>query len=138
MYPLILTASLLREFFTLWGHTQSLQLNSTQEDQIIWILESSGEYSARSAYTIQFSGQMLSNFAKLVWATMQNFPLATLLEQGLDHGETATAGVEKQLFLCPVREKSGDLRSSIHLVPLLKESMGASSIVEQLCQPTPN
>ena len=71
-------------------------------------------------------------------STMQIFPLATPSEQGLDCGEITTTGVEKQLFLCPVREKSGDLRSSIHRVPLLKESMGASSIVEQLCQPTPN
>ena len=55
-----LNAGLLSEFFVLWRHiyTQSLQLDSAQEDEITWTLESSGEYSASSAYTIQFSDSM--------------------------------------------------------------------------------
>lgn len=52
-----LNAILLREFFGLWQSIESLQLNlsrTDQADQIIWSLESSGEYSANSAYNIQF------------------------------------------------------------------------------------
>lgn len=69
-----LNSGLLKEFFELWRQVQSVQLQlrrideqSNQEDQIIWTLESSGEYSAKSAYTIQFSGQITSTFPKLIW-----------------------------------------------------------------------
>lgn len=34
---------------------------------IVWILKSSGEYTAKSAYEIQFCGQVISNFPKLIW-----------------------------------------------------------------------
>jgi hypothetical protein len=44
-----------------------LDLTSEREDQITWTLESSGNYSARSAYEIQFSGQVISNFPRLIW-----------------------------------------------------------------------
>jgi hypothetical protein len=112
-----LDASLLREFFILWGHTQSLQLNTTQEDQIIWILESSGEYSARSAYTIQFSGQMLSNFPKLVWAPWApprcKFFLWLLLQNRVWTAARLQLRGWKNNYFCALCERS--LETSAHL-----------------------
>lgn len=49
--------------------TMDLDLNIDEEDKIVWLLESSGQYSARSAYEIQFSGHIISNFTKLIWKT---------------------------------------------------------------------
>jgi hypothetical protein len=64
-----LNNDLINDFFNLWNAIQSTQLNleDTAEDEITWILESSGQYSASSAYDIQFTGQITSNFPKLIW-----------------------------------------------------------------------
>ena len=55
-----LTPDLLGEYFKLWGAIQSVQLDlgDTKEDVIVWTLESSGEYMTKSAYNIQFEGQI--------------------------------------------------------------------------------
>jgi hypothetical protein len=60
---------LLNEFFRLWTaiETVGINLEDTGEDTIVWTLESSGEYSARSAYAIQFAGQTQSNYRSLIW-----------------------------------------------------------------------
>lgn len=65
-----LNDALLAEFFELWEVLRSLNLNlNTQgEDQITWKLDSSGKYTAKSAYDIQFSGNIPSNSPKLIWA----------------------------------------------------------------------
>jgi hypothetical protein len=87
-----LNAGLLREFLNLWRHIQSSELDwsdtqASQEDQIIWTLESSGKYSAKLAYIIQFSGQIASIFPKLVWtpwaAPRCKFLLWLLLQERL-------------------------------------------------------
>ena len=64
-----LTQPLLDEFFKLWRaiDVAHLYLEDDIEDTITWTLESSGKYSAKSAYKIQFEGQYLSNFPKLIW-----------------------------------------------------------------------
>jgi len=69
-----LTNDLLRDFFSLWNIIQSVHLDlisDMQEDQITWVLESSGQYSAKSAYDIQFDGNVHSTFPTLIckaWA----------------------------------------------------------------------
>lgn len=64
-----LNHELLGEFFTLWTAIDEagLDLGSDEVDEIIWILESSGSYSASSAYRIQFAGQIQSQFPTLIW-----------------------------------------------------------------------
>jgi hypothetical protein len=64
-----LNADILRELFLLSQLIQSMHLDLTceHEDQITWTLESSGTYSARSAYEIQFNEQVISNFPRLIW-----------------------------------------------------------------------
>lgn len=50
----ILNHDLLSEFFKLWTTIEEMgiDLADTREDSITWTLESSGEYSAKSAYAI--------------------------------------------------------------------------------------
>lgn len=64
-----LNHELLHEYFEIWTAIVSAQVNlqDEQDDEIVWILEGSGKYSASSAYSIQFVGQELSPFPKLVW-----------------------------------------------------------------------
>lgn len=64
-----MTAEIMRDLFCLCRriNQMNLNLNSDLEDEITWVLESSGKYSARSAYEIQFCGQIVSNFPSLIW-----------------------------------------------------------------------
>jgi len=66
-----LNNDLINDFKNLWNAIQSAQLNleDNVEDEITWILESLGQYSASSAYDIQFADQIASNFSKLIWET---------------------------------------------------------------------
>ena len=64
-----LTHDLLKEYFKLWTAIDSIRpdLDESSEDTIVWTLESSGQYSSKSAYTIQFAGQVQSSFPALIW-----------------------------------------------------------------------
>ena len=64
-----LNSSLLVEYFRLWDLLQSmrLNLNTPEEDHICWTLDTSRKYTAKSAYSIQLSGDIVSNFSKLIW-----------------------------------------------------------------------
>ena len=66
-----LTAALLNEYVTLWVEIQNWQHDTTRdqtcEDVITWTRTSSGEYSASSAYNMQFDGGLGSWFPKKVW-----------------------------------------------------------------------
>jgi len=64
-----LTHDLLKEYFDLWTAIDSIRpdLDESSEDTIVWTLESSGQYSSKSAYAIQFAGQVQSSFPALIW-----------------------------------------------------------------------
>jgi hypothetical protein len=53
-----LTVPLLEQFVKLWGFI---------EDAIIWTRMALGEYTAKSAYEMQFEGGIFSCFPKAVW-----------------------------------------------------------------------
>lgn len=59
-----LNHALLDEFFKLWTEIEEARpdLQEEEEDHIIWNLESSGNYSTKSAYAIQFAGHAPSSF----------------------------------------------------------------------------
>jgi hypothetical protein len=83
--------SALKKFFELWQLINALHLDFTseQEDCITWTLESSGEYSTSSAYTIQFNDQINSN-------------LKTYLE-GLGHVAEPPNLMPSQVYLSFIR-----------------------------------
>jgi hypothetical protein len=51
-----MTEQLIAEFVSLWGRLQAVVLIPTQQDKIIWLHTSDGQYTARSAYQRQFLG----------------------------------------------------------------------------------
>jgi hypothetical protein len=60
---------LIDEFVNLWGLIEDFQFDSqtSVEDTIVWTRTSNGEYSAKSAYDLQFDGGIISSYPKLVW-----------------------------------------------------------------------
>ena len=52
----ILTEEEIKEYVLLWEEIQSIQLDNSREDTITWRWTSDGEYTAKSAYNIQFEG----------------------------------------------------------------------------------
>ena len=60
---------LLDEFVRLWELIDEAHFdgNNSDEDAIIWTRTTSGEYSAKSTYDMQFEGGLLSRFPKMVW-----------------------------------------------------------------------
>jgi hypothetical protein len=51
----------------LWALIQNVQLIEDVDDDISWKLMSNGQYSAASAYNLQFSGLTESSLNKIVW-----------------------------------------------------------------------
>ncbi|XP_025825128.1 uncharacterized protein LOC112900482 [Panicum hallii] len=80
-----LTVHLLDEFVRMWGLIDEVNFdaNNLESDTIIWTRTASGEYSAKSAYDMQFEGGLLSLFPKMVWK-VQVFYVAYVTEQGVD------------------------------------------------------
>jgi hypothetical protein len=62
-----LSPEMLPELTALAQLIDEVQLNETQPDSIRWRLEESGDYSAKSAYRVQFSGAIYSDFPATVW-----------------------------------------------------------------------
>jgi hypothetical protein len=55
------------QFVELWILLSHIHLQDNIDDDIEWKLTTNGEYSAKSAYEIQFLGSILSNMNKSVW-----------------------------------------------------------------------
>ena len=57
------------EFISLWTCLQRITVQPTHEDKITWLHTADGQYTARSAYRIQFLGMASSMTAKITWKT---------------------------------------------------------------------
>ena len=57
----------LSQYVVLWSLLQNVSLTSNVEDEIEWKLTENGQYSAASAYEVQFLGMVLSNLEKTLW-----------------------------------------------------------------------
>lgn len=92
-----LTNNILHEYFGLWTLIDELELdvqNSTEDDAITWTLTTTGEYTAKSAYEIQFLGHQNSylpynNMVNLGSSTSQGIHLAHDTTTNLDSGQDA-------------------------------------------------
>ena len=60
------TAEEIAEFVSLWFLVQNVQLTDS-EDEIRWKWTADGNYTAKSAYIIQFSGAYCTFDAKAIW-----------------------------------------------------------------------
>jgi hypothetical protein len=114
-----LNNEILREFFQLWNAIESAQLNldDGRDDQISWILESSGEYSTKSAYNIQFARQIPTMFLNLIWnawaAPKCKFFLWLLLQDKLWTAACLQIRGWKNNYFCAVCERN--LETAAHL-----------------------
>jgi hypothetical protein len=64
-----ITAPLLVEYVLMWELVEASGFyhHDTTEDGITWTRSANGEYSAKSAYAMQFEGSIHSNFPSKVW-----------------------------------------------------------------------
>ncbi|CAO1943414.1 unnamed protein product [Urochloa humidicola] len=64
-----LTVPLLDEYVKLWESIDAVHFdpNNDAADTIVWTRTSHGEYTAKSAYDLQFEGGVFSAFPKFVW-----------------------------------------------------------------------
>jgi hypothetical protein len=64
----------LTQFVQLWALIQNVHLVEHVEDDIVWKLTGNGQYSAASAYKLQFFGPIESSMYKLVWKACPPLP----------------------------------------------------------------
>jgi hypothetical protein len=62
-----LQPEMLQELMELALLTDGVTLNDGTRDSIRWRFDASGEYTAKSAYLLQFEGSIQSNIAPLIW-----------------------------------------------------------------------
>lgn len=60
---------IIAEFLALWDMIDGIALNEGKEDRIVWSLTSDGQYSAKSAYEVEFAGSASCVTAELTWRT---------------------------------------------------------------------
>ena len=60
---------IITEFLELWDKLQIVVLTQLQKDRITWLHSSNGQYSAKSAYSLQFEGLSRCSTAEITWKT---------------------------------------------------------------------
>lgn len=63
----ILSRDELKEYVQLWEAVQQIQLDGSREDSIIWRWTADGEYTSKSAYSIQFEGSYTKLRIMPIW-----------------------------------------------------------------------
>lgn len=137
--PIIWNHELLNEYFSLWNALQTVQINLSdeREDEIIWILEESGQYSASSAYNIQFAGQIPSNFPKINMASVgaaeiQSISMAAIARRTMDSSSPITTGLQEQLLLRTMWKEPRDGNTPIHWMSFFAKDLGAHNGTERV------
>lgn len=64
-----MTVNLISDFISLWDRLQPIILNPDEKDSITWHHTADGQYTARSAYYLQFVGKTRSMTANITWKT---------------------------------------------------------------------
>jgi hypothetical protein len=55
-----MTEQIIAEFVSLWSYLHNIELSPEQEDTIIWLHTSDGQYTAKPAYNLQSLGMTTS------------------------------------------------------------------------------
>jgi hypothetical protein len=63
------TTDIFVKYIMLWLVIDEISFDSADQraDEIVWTRTASGQYSARSAYLMQFQGSLESDFENLIW-----------------------------------------------------------------------
>jgi hypothetical protein len=63
------TPNIVADYIRLWMVIGGLNFDpsDTRSDEIVWLWSASGEYTAKSAYRMEFQGSTRSNFRALIW-----------------------------------------------------------------------
>jgi hypothetical protein len=63
------TPNIVADYIRLWMVISGLNFDpsDTRSDEIVWLWSASGEYTAKSAYRMEFQGSTRSNFRALIW-----------------------------------------------------------------------
>ena len=64
-----MTQTVIAEYVQLWEKLQTITLSQSQTDSISWVSSADGQYSARSAYLLQFQGLPKCDVAITLWKT---------------------------------------------------------------------
>jgi hypothetical protein len=63
-----MTPEALQQFLLIHGKLASMQLQPDVSDEVIWRWTVDGQYSATSAYAMQFEGALCRHFRVLIWS----------------------------------------------------------------------
>jgi hypothetical protein len=63
------TPDIVADYINLWMVVDSLNFDPSdpRPDEIVWLWSASGEYTAKSAYQMQFQGSSGSDFKAIIW-----------------------------------------------------------------------
>jgi hypothetical protein len=79
-----ISAMLFIDYIVLWTliDAVALDLSQQEEDSIVWTKMGTGLYTAKSAYTMQFYGNMASTYPAKVWCGMPGYHLSANSSSG--------------------------------------------------------
>lgn len=64
-----LSQQIIDEYLQLADKIQNVVLSQTDEDQTTWVHSADGQYSAKSAYKIQFQDRLNCTASEIIWKT---------------------------------------------------------------------
>ena len=67
--PAVLSSQTIQQLLQVWERVSQITLDTSAADEIIWRLNSRGEYTAKSAYELQFIGSTVTDYNRTIWKT---------------------------------------------------------------------